>query len=257
MTSLQEILARREVLLALVWREVKTRYRGSFLGFLWTLLNPLMFMAIYSLVFTVYLRIEMPSYPVFLFTGLLPWIWFASGLVSGASSVIDGSSLVKRVAFPPLILPVVTVTANLVNFLLALPLLLLFMIGFRVPLTWAVLSLPVAVAIQYVFTLALAVILAMVTVRYRDLQHLLANLVTLWFFLTPIIYPLSMVPASLHPPLLLNPMTPIIALYQDALYYGRFPSAPMLLLAAGVSLALLALALWVYARWRWVVVEEV
>src|SRR4029450_10854900 len=92
-------------------------------------------------------------------------------------------------------LPTVAVTANLVNFLFSLPLLLLFMIGYRVPLTWAVLGLPVAVAIQYVFTLALAVILAMLTVRYRDLQHLLVNLVSLWFFLTPVLYSLPMVPA--------------------------------------------------------------
>jgi lipopolysaccharide transport system permease protein len=216
-----------------------------------------MFMAIYSLVFTVYLRIDIPNYPVFLFTGLLPWIWFSSALVSGAGSVIEGSSLLKRVAFSPLVLPTVAVTANLVNFVLALPLLLVFMIGFRVPVTWAVVSLPVAMAIQFVFTLALAVMLAMVTVRYRDLLHLLANVVTLWFFLTPIIYPMSMVPVSLHASLLVNPMTQIIAPYQEALYYGRFPSAVGLLLGAGVSLALLAVSLGIYERWRWAVVEEV
>lgn len=257
MTSLLELVAAREVVFALVWREVKTRYRGSVLGFLWTLLNPLMFMAIYTLVFTVYMRMDIVAYPVFLFAGLLPWIWFASAITSGASSIIDGSSLIKRVAFSPLILPTVTVTANLVNFLLALPLLLLFMFGFGVPVTWAVLSLPVAVAIQYVFTLALAVILAMVTVRYRDLQHLLTNFVTLWLFLTPILYPLAMVPAAYQAPLLLNPMTPIIATYQDALFYGRFPPVLRLLLAAGMSLAMLALALWIYARRRWAVVEDV
>ena len=257
MRSLQELAAAREVVLALVWREVRARYRGSVLGFLWTLLNPLMFMAIYSLVFTVYLRIEMASYPVFLFTGLLPWIWFSSALLSGASSVIDGSSLIKRVAFPPLILPTVAVTANLVNFLFGLPLLLLFMLGFRVPLTWAVLSLPLAVMIQYVFTLGLAVILAMLTTRYRDLQHLLGNFITLWFFLTPILYPYPMVPASFHSLLFVNPMAAIVAPYQDALYYGRFPALSMLLAAAAVSVTLLAVALWVYARWRWVVVEEV
>ena len=257
MTSLWELASRRDVLLGLVWREVKTRYRGSFLGFLWTLLNPLLLMAIYSLVFTVYMRVDMAKYPVFLFTGLLPWIWFTSALTTGATSIIEGSSLVKRVAFPPLMLPTVAVTANLVNFVLALPLLLLFMIGYHVPLTYAVLVLPVAVAIQYLFTLALAVILAMLTVRYRDLQHLLGNLLTLWFFLTPILYSLPMVPASFRSLLLANPMTSIIASYQDALYYGRFPSAPRTLLAAGVSMALLVLALQLYARWRWVVVEEV
>jgi lipopolysaccharide transport system permease protein len=256
-TALQELVAAREVLLALVWREVRARYRGSVLGFLWTLLNPLMFMAIYSLVFTVYLRMDMAAYPVFLFAGFLPWIWFSSALTSAASSVIDGSALIKRVAFPPLILPAVAVTANLVNFLLGLPLLVLFMIGFRVPLTWAVVGLPLAVVIQYVFTLGLAVILAMLTTRYRDLQHLLASLITLWFFATPILYPPSMVPPAFQSLLLVNPMTAIMALYQDAIYYGRFPSPPMVLFAASASLALFALALSVYARWRWRVVEEI
>ena len=238
-------------------RELKARYRGSVLGLLWTLLNPLLLMGIYSLVFAVYMRVEVAHYPVFVFTGLLPWMWFSSSLVSGASSVIDSSSLIRRVAFPPLILPTVVVTANLVNFLLALPLLLVFMGVFGVPLTWAALSLPITLAIQYVFTLGLTIILAMLTVRYRDLQHLLANLVTLWFFLTPVLYPFDLVPSSFHAVLFANPMTPIIASYHDALYYGRFPSVLGIVAAASVALALLVGALCLHEHWRWLVVEEV
>ena len=199
----------------------------------------------------------MPNYPIFILTGLLPWIWFSSSLLSGATSVIDGSSLIKRVAFPPLILPTVIVTANLINFLLALPLLVIFMIGFGVPVTWAVLSLPVTVAIQYVFTLALAVVLGMLTVRYRDLQHLLANMITLWFFLTPVLYPVNMVPASFHPLLFANPMTPIVLAYHDAMYHGQFPNLRMLGVCALIAVALLAVSLRLYEHWRWVVVEEV
>jgi homopolymeric O-antigen transport system permease protein len=256
-SALRELFRQREVLQALVWRDLKARYRGSVLGFLWTLLNPLLLMVIYSLVFSVYMRLEVEKFPIFILTGLLPWIWFSSSLLSGATSVIDGSSLIKRVAFPPLILPTVVVTANLINFLLALPLLFIFMIAFGVPVTWAVLSLPVTVAIQYVFTLALAVVLGMLTVRYRDLQHLLANMITLWFFLTPVLYPVNMVPESFHPLLFANPMTPIVLAYHDAMYHGQFPNLRMLGASALVAVVLLAVSLRLYEHWRWVVVEEV
>src|SRR5215510_1611408 len=114
----------RELIGVLVAKQLKLRYRGTLLGFVWTLLNPLLLMLVYTLVFAVYFRIDLPSYPAFLFTGLLPWLWFASSLQQGVTSILDGTSLVTRSQFPAEILPVVTLTANTVNFLLTLPLLL-------------------------------------------------------------------------------------------------------------------------------------
>src|SRR5437762_8864804 len=129
-------------------------------------------MIVYSLVFSVYMRVEMRAYPIFLFAGLLPWIWFSSAMLSGAGSIVDSGSLIKRVPFPPHILPAVSVTATLINFVLALPLLVAFIVAWGLPMGWALVTVPLTIAIQYVFTLGLAIVISMLTVRYRDLQQL-------------------------------------------------------------------------------------
>ena len=255
--AFRELLAYREILLILIWRDLKTRYRGSVLGFLWTFLNPLLLMIIYSLVFSVYMRVEIHAYPVFVFAGLLPWIWFSSAMLSGASSVMDSGTLIKRVPFPPQILPAVSVTAALVNFVLALPLLLAFMVAWGLPIGWSLLMLPLSIAIQYVFTLGLTIVLSMLTVRYRDLQQLLANVLTLWFFLTPVLYPTTMVPTRFQGLLLLNPMAILVGSFQDALYGAHVPSPWPLMLVAVLAVAVLAAALAVSDRMRWGLAEEI
>jgi ABC-type polysaccharide/polyol phosphate export permease len=151
----------------------------------------------------------------------------------------------------------VSVSATLVNFLLALPLLLIFMAVFGVPLTWSAAALPLPIAIQYVFTLGLTIVLSMLTVRYRDLQQLLGNLMTLWFFLTPVLYPTSMVPTAFHGFLLLNPMTILVGSFQDALYGAHLPAWRHLAVVAGLAVALFAGALALSQRLRWGLAEEV
>jgi ABC-type polysaccharide/polyol phosphate export permease len=257
MSSFVELFAYREVFLALVWRELKSRYRGSILGYLWTLLHPLLLMTIYSLVFAVYMRIDIPKYPVFVFSGLLPWMWFSSAMLASTTSIIEGGGLIKRTAFPPQILPAVAVTSTLVNFLLALPLLLAFVIGWGLRVSWALLMLPVLILIQYLLTLGLALPLSMVTVRYRDLQHLIASLMTLWFFVTPILYPVSFVPASLRAFVWLNPLAPLMTAFQETLYQGRLPALRELAVVAAVAIAVFMLAVRFCAQRRWRVVEEV
>jgi lipopolysaccharide transport system permease protein len=255
--AFKELLAYREILLILIWRDLKTRYRGSVLGFLWTLLNPLLLMVIYSLVFSVYMRVEIQAYPIFVFAGLLPWIWFSSAMLSGASSVVDSGTLIKRVPFPPQILPAVSVTAALVNFLLAVPLLLVFMFAWGLPIGWSLLLLPLPIAIQYVFTLGLTIVLSTLTVRYRDLQQLLANVLTLWFFLTPVLYPTTMVPPRFQGFLLLNPMAILVGSFQDTLYGAHVPSLWPLALVAALAIVVLGVALALSDRMRWGLAEEI
>jgi lipopolysaccharide transport system permease protein len=255
--ALGELVAYREILLVLIWRDLKTRYRGSVLGFLWTFLNPFLLMVIYSLVFSVYMRVDIRAYPIFVFAGLLPWMWFSSSMLSGAISIIESGSLIKRVPFPPQLLPAVSVTASLVNFLLALPLLLAFMAAWGLPFGWSLLLLPLPIAIQYVFTLGLAILLSMLTVRYRDLQQLLANLLTLWFFLTPVLYPISMVPPRFQGLLMLNPMAVLVAAFQDALYGAHVPALVQLASVAVVSVVVLGAALALADRMRWGLAEEI
>ena len=215
-----QLYAYRALVASLVWRQLATRYRRSILGVLWTILNPLLLMGVYSLVFAFYLRVRTPHYPAFVFSGLLPWLWFASSLGEGVNAIVGGGGLVTRVHFPPQILPAVTVLANLANFLLSLPVLIVFLALYGVAPTGRWLLLPVIMAIQLVFTLGIVFLVAALNVHYRDVQHLVANAIMLLFFLTPVLYPADQVPAVVRRFLWLNPLTGIIQSYQ-AIFLGH------------------------------------
>lgn len=254
---LAELFTHRRLVFALVWRDLKTRYRGSALGFLWTFLNPLLLMAIYSLVFAVYMRVQIPAYPAFVFAGLLPWNWFSTALLRGSYSIVESGDLMKKVYFPPHILPTAAAISACVNFLLSIPLLLALLLWSGVGVSWSLLALPLPLAVQFVLTVALATGASVLTVRYRDVHHLLVGVMTLWFFLTPVVYPADWVPAALRPLLLLNPVAALTLAFQDAFYYHRPPDLLALAAVTVMAGALLAAALCLLERFRWVLVEEV
>ena len=257
LTAVRELFAYRVLVQTLVVRDLKARYRGSAIGLLWTLLNPLLHMAIYALVFSIYMRMSMERYAAFLLCGLLPWIWLSSSLLMGATSIVDGGSLLKKVFFPPQVLPTVTVLANFVNFLLSVPVLFAMLLLYGVQLGLALLVLPLIMATQFALTLGLTLLVSAASVRYRDIPHILGHLLTFWFFLSPIIYPASQVPERFRALLFLNPFTPFVVAYQDALLYNTFPSWGLCLgmFVAGVSA--LACGLLVFTRFRWSFAEEV
>ena len=196
--NLATLIRYRGLIQSLVARELKARYRGSVLGFFWSFINPLLLLLIYSFIF----RYVMPSrvtgiepYALFMFCGILPWTWFASSLTESSGVLISGGNLIKKVLFPAEILPIVTVLANMVHFFLGLPILGAFLIYYREPLAFPeILWFPVIVAVQLLFTMACALILSSLTVHFRDIRDILSNLLTLWFFATPIIYPMSAIP---------------------------------------------------------------
>jgi lipopolysaccharide transport system permease protein len=230
----------RELIAILVLKQLKLRYRGSVLGFCWTLVNPLALMAVYTLVFSVYLRVEVERYPAFLFAGLLPWLWFSSSLQQGVTSILDGAPLVTRSQFPAEVLPVVALTTNTVNFLLTLPFLLGFLLLFGVRPGAAALWLPVLIALQYALLLGLVLLVAALNVYYRDLQHILLHVLTVLLFLTPVFYPAALVPEPFRPLAALNPVAVLVSGFHDALFFGRAPSpAPL----AGLG-ALACVILW-------------
>ena len=190
--NLAQLPRYRGLIQSLVARELKARYRGSVLGFFWSFINPLTLLLIYTFVFKYVMPAAVQgvsNYPLFMFCGLLPWTWFASSLVESSGVLISGGNLIKKVLFPAEILPIVTVTANMVHFFLALPILVVFLIYYKAPLTIAELVwFPVVVAVQYLFTLSCALLLSALTVHFRDIRDILSNVLTLWFFGTPIIY---------------------------------------------------------------------
>jgi ABC-type polysaccharide/polyol phosphate export permease len=247
--DIREIYQYRQLLGSLVARHLKERYRGSVLGFLWTLMSPLLLMLVYSLVFSIYARLDMPHYAVFLFCGLLPWLWFAQALTEGTNSIVMGGSLVTKSMFPARILPTVCVIAAGFNYLVSLPILAIFLLvaGIHVhPAVWV--AVPLALVIQFIFTEGLVLMASALNVFYRDIQHLLANLITLWFFVTPILYPENMVPQKFHWLVVINPMAPIVGVYQDVLFYGKLPNGVDLLQSVGVSVIVLILGLWIFDK---------
>src|SRR5262245_44463242 len=256
-TTFQELIRYRGLIQTLVVRDLKARYRGSTLGLLWTLLNPLFHMAIYSLVFSVYIRNDMQRYPAFLLCGILPWTWFSSALFMGTTTIIEGGSMLKKVFFPPQVLPTVTVIATFINFLLSLPLLFGVLLLFGVTFGWSLLALPLIMIAQFALTLGLTLIISAVSVRYRDIPPILGHVLTFWFFLTPIIYSVTSVPERFRTLLSLNPITPFFVAYQEALLYNRL--VPWETFAAIVCFAavVLLMGVFVFERLRWSLAEEV
>lgn len=205
----------RQLIRELVIRELKARYRGSILGFLWSFLNPLLLLIVYVVAFKVIMRSDKEYYAVFLFTGLLPWIWFSSSILEGANSILNGGSYVTKALFPPEILPVTVALANLVHFLLSLPILIMFVLVYKLHLSYMIIYFPVIVIIQLVFLLGLVFILSTITVFFRDMQHIIGNVLTFWFFLSPIIYEVDMIPKEYRSYFVINPMTYIMQTYQN------------------------------------------
>jgi ABC-type polysaccharide/polyol phosphate export permease len=208
-------------------------------------------------VFSVYIRNEIERYPAFLLCGILPWIWFSSALLLGTTAIIEGGSLLKKVFFPPQVLPTVTVIATFINFLLSLPLLFGMLLLFGVTLGWSLLALPLIMAVQFALTLGLTLIISAVSVRYRDIPPILGHVLTFWFFLTPIIYPVTSVPERFRALLSLNPVTPFFVAYQEALLYNRLVSWEAFGGMVCLGAAVLLVGVFVFERLRWSMAEEV
>jgi len=263
--NLAQLPRYRGLIQSLVARELKARYRGSVLGFFWSFINPLTLLLIYTFVFKYVMPAAVQgvsNYPLFMFCGLLPWTWFASSLVESSGVLISGGNLIKKVLFPAEILPIVTVTANMVHFFLALPILVVFLIYYKAPLTVAELVwFPVVVAVQYLFTLSCALLLSALTVHFRDIRDILSNVLTLWFFGTPIIYSYLHLPETAKPFMKymnLNPFVHLAISYQEILFFeGPFGHWRWLLALGGVSLILFLGAYWTFDRLRDSFAEEV
>jgi lipopolysaccharide transport system permease protein len=255
----------RGLIQSLVARELKARYRGSVLGFFWSFINPLLLLLVYSFVFSFIMpaahdsRIE--PYALFMFCGILPWTWFSSSLTESAGVLISGGNLIKKVLFPAEILPIVTVLANMIHFFFGLVILAGFLIWYRRPLHVTELALfPIAVFVQLVLTGGFALILSALTVHFRDIRDILSNLLTFWFFATPIIYPYFLFPQNewKGQVLKLNPFTHLAITYQEILFFeGPVGHLKWLLLLGVISLAFFLFGYWIFDRLRDTFAEEV
>lgn len=241
--NLINLYRHRVLIYTLVVRELKARYRGSVLGFLWSFLNPLLMMGVYALVFNYYLRFDMKGYTAYLCCGLLPWVWFSTGVLEGSRSIIVGSNLVNKALFPAEILPLVSVLSNLVNYILSLPMLLIILLLYKIELTPYALLFIFPIIVQVIAMAALVMFLSTFSVYFRDVEQILANLMSLLFFVCPIIYTVDQIPImQKHPILYLgNPVGLIMMSYQDIFFYGRIFHWKRLLVIAFISILLFIL----------------
>jgi lipopolysaccharide transport system permease protein len=262
--NLAQLLRYRGLIQSLVARELKARYRGSVLGFFWSFVNPLLLLLIYSFVFTYVLPnrpADLEPFALFMFCGILPWTWFSSSLLESSNVLISGGNLIKKVLFPAEVLPIVTVLANLVHFLLGLPILVAFLVYYRRPLsplelTWF----PVVVLVQLILTLGLALIVSALTVHFRDIKDILGNLMTFWFFATPIIYDMSLFDDKPWGKTLINinPFTHLAVSYQELLFYpGPFGHWKWLLATGVVATGVFLVGYFLFDRLRDSFAEEV
>ncbi len=261
-SSLGQLFRYRGLIQGLVARELKARYRGSVLGFFWSFVNPLLSLLIYTFVFTVVMPGIRPQtyepYALFMFCGILPWTWFSSSLLEASNVLIAGGNLIRKVLFPAEVLPLVTVFSGLVHFCFGLPILAGFLIYYQVPVRpLDLLWFPVIVLVQLVLTAGLALLVSALTVHFRDVRDLLQNLLTLWFFATPIIYPLSSAPPRFQPLLNLNPFTHLAVSYQDVLFTpGPFTEWWRVAAAGAIAVLTFVVGYFVFDRLRDTLAEE-
>jgi lipopolysaccharide transport system permease protein len=230
---LRSLYRQRALLAVLVVRDLKARYRGTFLGYLWSMLNPLLLLAVYTVVFTFIIRARVPTnepYPLFLFAGLLPWLFVSGALLDAAIVLHDNGPLLKKVVCPPEVFPAVTVASHLVHHFLALPVLLVAIAAAAITGTvrfpWTVVLLPLALVPLVIAVGGVALAVAALAAHFKDFKDLLQNLLNLVFFSTPIIYTRDMIPAGvLRHAVDANPVTPLITLYRDLVLDGRVPAA--------------------------------
>ena len=250
-----ELLQYRELVAMLVIRELKVRYKRSVLGLLWTMLNPLLLMVVYTVVFATIMKAPQRNFAIFLLSGLLPWLFFSIAVLQGLHSILVNQELIRKVRVPQAVFPLAVVASNLVNFTLSLAPLLLLMAVLRQPFTAALFFLPVATLILTVFTSGVTLLFATFTVFFRDVRHLAEVALQMLMYLSPVFYDLQMLGQhdawwfrAFRLFLKVNPLWYLLELVRDPVYYGQLPALRVVAVASASALAALFVGFGVFNR---------
>lgn len=246
---IRNIYIYRDMIYSLVRREIRGRYKGSVLGFLWTYINPLCQVVVYSIVFSIIFKVNIEKFYLYLIIGMMPWTFFNTAVAGGTTCVRAQADMVKKIYFPREVIPISYVTSAFINMLFSFIIVFLavlisgFGFNFR-----ALLFLPLIMVIEYIFALGLAFIVSSVTVYFRDLEQIMGVIMMAWIYLTPIMYNMEYVPEQFRIFVVLNPMTPIVEVYHQILYYRMIPTLNYLLLAGGTSIVALVIGFAVFIK---------
>ena len=246
---IKNIYAYRDMIYSLVRRELRGRYKGSVLGFLWTYINPLCQVIVYSAVFSVIFKVEIEKFYLYLIIGMMPWTFFSTSVQGGSTCIRAQSDMVKKIYFPREVIPIAYVTSAFVNMLLSFIIVFLAVLlsGFGFKLQ-ALIYLPLIMVMEYLFALGIAFIVSSITVYFRDLEQIVGVIMMAWIYITPIMYNMEYIPEQYRQLIVLNPMTPIVEVYHQILYYRMVPTTNYLLLAGGASLVVFVVGFLVFAK---------
>ena len=247
--ELGDMWSYRELLYFLIWRDVKVRYKQTGLGVAWAIIQPLFTMIIFTLFFGRLAGVPSDNvpYPLFAYAGLLPWTFFSNAISNSGNSLVGSANLITKVYFPRMIIPGAAVAAGLVDFAIALIILILLMFYYGVILSWSILMFPVLVTLTTLLAVGVGMWLSALNVKYRDVRFALPFLVQLWMFVSPVIYPTSFLPVKFRWLLSLNPLTGIIEGYRSSLFGRRFDWTA-LAMSAAITLVLLVYASYSFRR---------
>ena len=238
----------RDLVVTLIVRELTVRYKRSTIGFLWTMLQPMLNMAILHLVFSSIFRFEIDNYPVYVLAGMLFWNFFSQGIISSMNSLRGNAGLLKKLPVPHAVFPVATVAAGVVNLVLALIPLFVLLVVTGHPLTPSLLFLPVAIAIAALFTLGAGLLLSPLAVFFYDVVEVVGVLMMLAMYATPIFYPMTILPERFRWVVRFNPVRSILEVFRDPIYFNKVPPLSHLTVAITVAVAVFALGYWSFRR---------
>ncbi|MGM0367977.1 MAG: ABC transporter permease [Actinomycetota bacterium] len=252
--NIRKLFSYRELIFSLTKKELKVKYRGSVLGFLWSLLNPILMMLVYSFVFSIIMRLGVENFAIFLISALLGYNFLANSVSYGTSSIVANGNLVNKIYFPREILPLSIVFANLMNFLFELIALFIVLAVMGYKFYMYLYLLPLVIFVQFFLVSGVTLLVAALNVFFRDLQHLVSIIMMLWFFGTPIIYPLDLVPETFRRILMFNPMVLFVNLYRNMFYHVKhspefvMPGTTSIVTGIAVSFLLFFVGYYVFKR---------
>ena len=257
MNIVRELIQYREFLKSNVKKEIRGKYKGSFLGMLWSFLNPLLSVVVYAIIFPYIMRMQMEHYLIYLITGIIPWTFFTMSINSGMISILVNANIIKKVYFPRIILPIASVTSALVNFLISCLIILAFVIFSGIGLSFNLLYLPLVVIIQYILLLGITFVLSAIDLYFRDIENIMIFFINMLFYATPILYTPDIFPEKISFIINLNPMAHLINAYRDIFYYKTTPDLLSLGLVGLVSIVILLVGYLIFDRLQKGFAEEV
>ncbi len=258
MSVFNELYKYRELLKTTIKKDIRGKYKASFLGVLWSFINPLLQVLVYAIVFPYIMRVQTPNYLIFLICGIIPWTWFTYSLSNGTTSITNNANLIKKVYFPREILPISVVTSGLINFLISCVIILIFVLLGGVGLSWHLVFLPVIAIAQYLFTLAAVFLLSAFNVYVKDVEYMVVFLLNIFFYATPVLYSVDMFSGSwLAWIFKLNPMAHFINAYRDIFYVHQIPQLENILFLILLGFILVGLCYLVFKKLEKRFAEEV